>query len=163
MRQFQIAYHGAESFLGELQNFKRMYDVPGNCTMLFQIFSEYLEEPVVSAIGRAIGQVFPGIAYIGCSTGGNLVDCRFSSGISIVATLFECGSTKLEVYQYDAKALPLDEIAQARDEEACLGEGGGTVCHHARLSVYVLLRRVKGYPPRCTDFWRDCVQWRYHI
>lgn len=113
MRQIQIAYHGAESFLGELQNFKRMYDVPGNRKMLFQIFSEYLEEPVASAIGRAIKQVFPGIPYIGCSTGGNLVDCRFSPGISIVATLFACESTKLEVYQYDARALPLNEIAQA--------------------------------------------------
>ena len=118
MRQIQIAYHGAESFLGELQNFKCTYDAQENRKLMFQIYSEVLDESVLKPIGEAIEHIFPGVPYIGCSTSGNLIDCRLSPEIIVMATIFEHATTQVRVYQYDRKELCVDEITGNITREA---------------------------------------------
>lgn len=112
MRQIQIAYDGAERFAGELQRFRETCGVQENGRILFQIYSEVLEEPVLAPICAAIEQVFPGSPYIGCSTSGNLIDCALSPEIIVVATLFEHASTRVQVFQYDRAELSADEITE---------------------------------------------------
>ncbi|MEY8331667.1 diguanylate cyclase [Lachnospiraceae bacterium 47-T17] len=118
MRQIQIAYHGAESFLEELQSFKCTYDAQENRKLMFQIYSEVLDESVLKPIGEAIEHIFPGVPYIGCSTSGNLIDCRLSPEIIVMATIFEHATTQVRVYQYDRKELCVDEITGNITREA---------------------------------------------
>lgn len=118
MRQIRIAYDGAERFTGELQRFRETCGAQENQRILFQIYSEVLEEAVLSPICEAIGQVFPGVPYIGCSTSGNLIDCQLSPEIIVVATLFEHASTQAEVFQYDRLELSADEITERITREA---------------------------------------------
>ncbi len=118
MRQIQIAYHGAESFLEELQSFKCTYDAQENRKLMFQIYSEVLDESVLKLIGEAIEHIFPGVPYIGCSTSGNLIDCRLSPEIIVMATIFEHATTQVRVYQYDRKELCVDEITGNITREA---------------------------------------------
>ena len=118
MKQLQIVYHGEENFSRELQDFKEKYKAELNAKMMFQIFSEILEEDTVNMICNAIEQVFPGVPYIGCSTSGNLIDCQPSSEIVVVATIFEFESTQFQIYQYDLKERPVDWITNKITEDA---------------------------------------------
>lgn len=118
MRQIQIAYNDTESFLEQLQDFKRTCVEKEASKMMFQIYSEILEERAVAPVGEAIEQVFPGTPYIGCSTSGNLVDCQLSPRMSVVATIFDYASTQFQVFQYDSEKLSVDEITESIANEA---------------------------------------------
>jgi len=118
MKQLQIVYHDGEDFCKELQNFKEKYAAEANSKMMFQIFSEILEEETVNRICDALEQVFPEVPYIGCSTSGNLIDCQLSSKIIVVATIFEYESTRFQIFQYDLKEHPVDWITKKITEDA---------------------------------------------
>lgn len=118
MKQFQIVYHGEKNFCRELQNFKEKSTTEVTFKIMFQIFSEILEEDTVNTICNAIEQIFPGVPYIGCSTSGNLIDCQLSSEIIVAATVFEHESTQFQIFQYDLKEHPVDWITKKITEDA---------------------------------------------
>ena len=73
-------------------------------SVLFQIYSEQLKRDVVSGICGIIREEMPEAIYMGCSTNGNILMGEYcASPVSIVCTVFEYPSTKIELYQY-----PLD-------------------------------------------------------
>lgn len=116
MKQFQIAYNEKEGFISELKKFGKMWD--SKPKMFFQIFSEILEEETIKVVSDAIEQVFPGSPWFGCSTSGNLVDCRLASEITVVATVFEKESSQFRIFQYDTYEQSVDNITQKITQDA---------------------------------------------
>lgn len=102
MKQLQIACGGQTELREELENFKKSCEENGTMSqIMFQIFSEVLEEEVTSQLADAIEKIFPGVPYIGCSTSGNIMDCQVTDEIVVFATCFEKKSTKFMIHQYD--------------------------------------------------------------
>lgn len=110
MKQFQIAYDGKKEFLKELKKFRQKWK--NTSQIIFQIFSELIDEKAIKETGRAIEQVFSDHTWFGCSTCGNLADCRLYAGITVVATVFEKESSKFRVFQYDTHELLMEQITQ---------------------------------------------------
>ncbi len=118
MKQFQITYHENTDFRKELQDFRAKHDEQELSRMIFQIYSEVLEASQINALCHTIEEIFPEVPYIGCSTSGNLVDCRLSPEIVITATVFERESTRFQIYQYDLNELSAEQIAGKITDEA---------------------------------------------
>lgn len=116
MKQYQIVFNEEQAFLKELEEFRQKWDHTPN--MAFQILSEIMEEESILKVGRAIEQVFPDTQWFGCSTSGTLVDCQLAPGITVVATVFEKESSKVEVFQYDTREKSLEWITQKIIEDA---------------------------------------------
>ena len=115
MKQFQIEYNGKKEFIAELKKFRKSLEqTPG---MMFQIFSEILDEDAVREVTDSIEKIFPGIPWFGCSTCGNLVDCQLTPQIAVTATVFEKSSSQLKVFQYDTWKNSMEEIAHKIIEE----------------------------------------------
>ena len=110
MKQFQIAYNGERKFINELKKFKKLHENAPK--MMFQIFSDILEESAVMEVINAIEKVFPGVPWFGCSTCGNLVDCRLSPEIAVTATVFEKESSQFKVFQYNPQESSMEWVAQ---------------------------------------------------
>ncbi len=46
--------------------------------MMFQVYSEILEEDIINIVCNTISDIFPDAPYVGCSTSGNITDCQLS-------------------------------------------------------------------------------------
>ncbi len=101
MKQFQFSYTDGETFRNELTRFKSEHSAVDFSRMIFHIYSEVLEEKVIHCVCDTLKEVFPDTPYVGCSTSGNIIDCKLSSKITVVCTVFEYESTKVKVFQYD--------------------------------------------------------------
>lgn len=118
MKQFQFRYTDSETFGKELEKFKEWVTSNNVSKMLFQIYTEILEQDKVSDICGTLEQAFPDVMYMGCSTSGNIADCQLSSAVLVVCTVFELPSTRFALYQYDFSKASADEITGAILEEA---------------------------------------------
>ena len=116
MKQFQIAYEGKKEFLKELKKFRQEWK--NTSQIIFQIFSEIIGEDAVKEVSRGIEQVFPGYTWFGCSTCGNLADCRLYADIIVVATVFEKDTSRFTVFQYDTHELSMEQITRKITDEA---------------------------------------------
>lgn len=112
MKQFSFNYCNADSFEGELIEFAEKLKTISNCGVIFRIFSEILDKSVINAIGKSIEKVFPEADYMGCSTSGNIIDCRPSENITVVCTVFEKPSTRHMIRSF---SLPEDDAKSAAD------------------------------------------------
>lgn len=113
MRQYQFRYTDSEAFCRELEQFKKQCATGNVSKMLFQIYTEILDQVEISDICGTLEQVFPDVMYMGCSTSGNIADCQLSNEILVVCTVFELPSTEFAVYQYDFSKASVDEITSA--------------------------------------------------
>ena len=110
MKQFQIEYNGKKEFSDELEKFRKQWEnVPG---LMFQIFSDILEEDTVTEVTSTIETIFPGVPWFGCSTCGNLVDCKLTPEIAVTATVFEKVSSRFKVFQYSTQEYSMEQVAQ---------------------------------------------------
>lgn len=109
MKQFQIACNGKKEFLNELKKFREKWENPPK--MMFQIFSDILEEDAVTEVTSSIEEIFPGVPWFGCSTCGNLVNCRLLPQIAVTATVFEKESSQFKVFQYDPREISMEWVA----------------------------------------------------
>ena len=116
MKQFQIAYEGKKEFLKELKKFRQEWK--NTSQIIFQIFSEIIGEDAVKEVSRGIEQVFPGYTWFGCSTCGNLADCRLYADIIVVATVFEKDTSRFTVFQYDTHELSMEQLTRKITDEA---------------------------------------------
>lgn len=117
MQQVWFIYEGKESFKQKLLEFKNTDRVSGTGKRMFQIYSEILEPTVIQEVADAIGECFPDIPYIGCSTSGNIIDCELAGDITVVCTDFELPTTRFEIFQYDMAKQSVDEITAQIVEE----------------------------------------------
>lgn len=117
MQQVWFIYEEKESFKQKLLEFKNTDRVSGTGKRIFQIYSEILEPTVIQEVADAIGECFPDIPYIGCSTSGNIIDCELAGDITVVCTDFELPTTRFEIFQYDMAKQSVDEITAQIVEE----------------------------------------------
>ena len=117
MRQFRFEYTDAESFAEKLYAFQTQWESGQTKTKLFQIFTETLDPEAIETVCEVIGRIFPDTPYMGCSTSGNIIDCELSSRITVVCTVFELPSTRVEVFQYDLSGNSVDAVTEKILEE----------------------------------------------
>lgn len=110
MKQFMFEYSNAETFNNELMKFKDWCVKNSVSKMLFQVYSEILEEDIINNVCNVIEEVFPDTLYIGCSTSGNITDCQLSQDITVACTVFEFPSTQVNIYQYYLDSEVVDSI-----------------------------------------------------
>lgn len=116
MKQFQIKYEGEKEFLNELQAFHEEWKQAPK--IMFQIFSDILDENPIKQVTAAIEEVFPDAPWFGCSTSGSLLDCRLEPGIVVAATVFEEASSWVKVYRYDTFEKTAEWITHKITEDA---------------------------------------------
>ncbi|MDE7477976.1 MAG: diguanylate cyclase [Lachnospiraceae bacterium] len=110
MKQFQFKYVNSETLEKELNDFNIWCKENHSPQKFFQIFTEILESDAVDEVCHIIANIFPDSLYMGCSTSGNIVNCQLSTKITVVCTVFEYASTKIELYQYDLTESTVDDI-----------------------------------------------------
>ncbi len=93
-----------------LKEFKKWCEVNGISKMMFQVYSEILEEDIINIVCNTISDIFPDAPYVGCSTSGNITDCQLSQAVTIACTVFEFPSTQVEIYQYNLDNEVTDSI-----------------------------------------------------
>lgn len=120
MKQFMFEYKDAETFNGKLTEFRKLCGTNNISKMMFQIYSEILEEDKISQVCSIIEGVFPDTLYMGCSTSGNITDCQLAPSITIACTVFEFPSTQVKIYQYDLDSEVVDSITWKILEETKL-------------------------------------------
>ena len=94
----------------KLKEFKKWCEVNGISKMMFQVYSEILEEDIINIVCNTISDIFPDAPYVGCSTSGNITDCQLSQAVTIACTVFEFPSTQVEIYQYNLDNEVTDSI-----------------------------------------------------
>lgn len=117
MKQFEIAYAGADAFRTEMRTLYSHFGKNGNTNLFFQIYSTILEEQPIRELCSVLEEVFPDAPYMGCSTSGNIVDCQVSGEMTVICTVFEDQDTQVKVLQYDTNAAPILEITSQIIEE----------------------------------------------
>lgn len=94
----------------KLAEFKKLCEENNFSKMMFQVYSEILEEDIINNVCHIIASIFPEASYMGCSTSGNITDCKLSKAVTIACTVFEFPSTQIEIYQYDFNDEVTDSI-----------------------------------------------------
>ena len=101
MKQFQFNYYSKASLKKELAKIKQWSALHIISKTIFHIFSNSIDETLLSEICGIIQKEMPDSIFMGCSTNGNILYGSFSStDISIVCTICEFPSTKAEIFQY---------------------------------------------------------------
>ncbi|MDE6732933.1 MAG: diguanylate cyclase [Oscillospiraceae bacterium] len=77
---------------------------------VFQIHTEDLRAETFSEVGKAIEKHFPDDLYFGCSTSGNIVNCKLYETTTLVCTTIERETTQVKLFQYDTSKMPVDDI-----------------------------------------------------
>lgn len=115
MRQFQFGYETEEKFINSLRRIRQWCNSSMTSEVLFQIYTESLEEEVILGITDMIHRELPNSVYMGTSTNGNIIMGEKSKmAITVNCTVFEYADTKVELLQY-----PLTE-EEARSTVDCL-------------------------------------------
>ncbi len=110
-----IEYVNCQQFENSLDLYKQKllekyhYD---ELSMYFHIFSTELNESEIKPIWEGIEKIFPGKAWFGHSTAGNVADCEITSEISVSITVFENESTKFKILQYSMEKQASKDIAE---------------------------------------------------
>ncbi|MCI9078769.1 MAG: diguanylate cyclase [Lachnospiraceae bacterium] len=105
-----LNFTNLENLNAKLTEFKKWCGVNNISKMMFQVYSEILEEGIINNICNVISDIFPDAPYMGCSTSGNIADCKLSQTITIACTIFEFVSTQVEIYQYNLSNEVTDSI-----------------------------------------------------
>lgn len=105
-----LNFTNLDSLHGKLAEFKEWCSVNNISKMMFQIYSEILEEDIINNVCNTISDVFPDVPYVGCSTSGNITDCQLSQAVTIACTVFEFQSTQVEICQYNLDNEVTDSI-----------------------------------------------------
>lgn len=117
MKQYKIEYGDGDLFLKEMRAFRDQCALEGIMAGMFQVYTEVLDWDVIHKVCGVIEEVFPEVPYMGCSTSGNIVDCRLSNSVTVVCTVFEYSSTQIKLYQYDMAEDSVERITAMISEE----------------------------------------------
>ena len=88
MKQFQFDYHSITSLKRDLDKISLWCKSRVFSHVVFQIYSNSMDKGQIDLVCDVISQNFPDSIYMGCSTGGNIVDGRMSNAeISVICTI----------------------------------------------------------------------------
>ena len=100
MRQFEFEYSTNANLLRDLQKISVWLKSNIVSEVVFHIFTEKLNKDRIDNICNLIKTEIPNAKYIGCSTNGNVFSGNFTRNDTIVCTVFEYMSTKVDILQY---------------------------------------------------------------
>ncbi len=113
MRQFQFTYQDEESLRSELTKIRQWCNSSVISHIVFQLFTETLDEEMILGICDEITRALPEAEYFGCSSNGNIISGAFSElDVGIICTVFEYPSTKMELMQYTLTAETESEVIE---------------------------------------------------
>ena len=117
MKQFQFDYEGEDKFISMIKRIRQWCNASVVSNVLFQIYTENMNKNIVQSICGMIEKEMPKAFYMGCSTNGNIILGDKSKGsISIVCTVYEYPSTKIEVLQYNLSEEKAKYVADSLTE-----------------------------------------------
>ena len=121
MKQFQFQYENKRLFQRELTKIKQWCAKHILSGIVFQIFTEALDQKLLREICQTIENEIPDALYLGCSSNGNIYDGHLSdANVVIVCTICEYPSTRTELLQYpltenSSDAIIADLLAKLED------------------------------------------------
>ncbi len=102
MKQLQFEYTDKATLQRDLRKTALWAKTAMSSSVVFDIFTEALDQEELDTITAMIGEELPGALYRGCSTNGNIIGGGQSKhNTVIVATICEFPSTRVEMRQYD--------------------------------------------------------------
>jgi len=104
MKQFQFIYHNQNQLRNELIKIRQWEKNRITSSVIFCVFSEYLERSTLDDICQTIRQELPDTLYMGSSTNGNIMNGHVETEIVIVCTVMEYPSTRAEMIQLPLNA-----------------------------------------------------------
>lgn len=112
MQQFQFEYKNLEQLRKELEKIRQWCKVKVTSNILFLIYSESTDDKQIEKICGTIKEELPSAQYAGCSSNGNIASGHIANApITIVCTVFEYVSTKVEVLQYELSDESANDVA----------------------------------------------------
>ncbi|MCR5166738.1 MAG: diguanylate cyclase [Oscillospiraceae bacterium] len=101
MKQFQFSYNDNDDLKTTLTNIRQWCSSSITSHIVFQIYTETIDNELISEICSVIAAELPDAEYLGCSTNGNIINGEFSgSAVNIICTIFEYPTSKVEIFQY---------------------------------------------------------------
>ncbi len=101
MKQFQFEFSCVETLKGELDKIRQWRQSKVTSGVVFGIYAENVNREQIELAASVIEKEMPDAQYLGCSTNGSIIDGRLSdSPISVVCTICEYPSTKVDLLQY---------------------------------------------------------------
>lgn len=100
MKQYEFEYINDTYLRQNLKKMNLWYKSNIVSDIVFHIFTEKLDKNRIDNICNIINDEFPNAKYIGCSTNGNVFNGTFTKKDTIVCTIFEYVSTKVDILQY---------------------------------------------------------------
>ena len=101
MKQIQFSFSDEQALENELIKINQWYRGNLASTVLFQIYTEYLDENRMIQICRKIRSILPQSLCVGCTSNGNIIYGNKSEhATAVICTIFEYPSTKVEIFQY---------------------------------------------------------------
>ena len=111
MKQFQFSYHDYDEMKTVLMKIRQWCSSSVTSHIVFQIFTETINKELITNICSEIINELPEAEYLGCSTCGNILNGEFSQDpVSIVCTVFEYPTTRVELLQYTLTAQTESEV-----------------------------------------------------
>lgn len=101
MRQFEFEYSNDQTFIKDLKKLNLWCKSNIVSNVVFHIFTEKNDKKRINNICSLISDEMPYAMYIGCSTNGNIFNGHFTRKDTIICTIFEYTSTKIDILQYD--------------------------------------------------------------
>ena len=100
MKQYEFEYINDTYLRQNLKKMNLWYKSNIVSDIVFHIFTEKLDKNRIDNICNIINDEFPNAKYVGCSTNGNVYNGVFTRKDTIVCTVFEYVSTKVDILQY---------------------------------------------------------------
>ena len=113
MKQLQFTFQDDNTLTDELKKLRKWVRNSLCSSVLIQLYTEILDRARIEHVCETIEQILPEALYAGCSSNGNIVNGVFSGdSISVICTLFEYPTTKVELLQYEIAQETQKDIAE---------------------------------------------------
>ncbi|MCR5201498.1 MAG: diguanylate cyclase [Lachnospiraceae bacterium] len=100
MRQFQYKVENLNTFTKDISKLSQWCEGIVSSNIVFQIFTETIDEEEINNIVDIITNKFPYAKYMGCSTNGNICQGNFAgSKTCVICTIYEYQSTKIDILE----------------------------------------------------------------
>lgn len=113
MKQYQFHFTDTQLFIETLEKIKSWQEQNSQATIMFHIFSEIVSSEILETISDIIKKVLPKALYVGTTSNRNIFNGELSkTEITVMCSIFEKPTTKVEVLQYDFTSETEIEVAK---------------------------------------------------
>lgn len=102
MKQIHFTYKDADDLKRRIIDVKKQCEQIERPQVLFRIYSDETDMVFIRLICDVLDKEMPEAMYMGCTTGGNIINGGYdSSTIAIVCTIYEGKDTKITLFQHE--------------------------------------------------------------